>query len=122
MWIGSACSLCYSSPHDRCLAIIQRSSIRHAAGNPNGSVSLSLPAISGLERLPNPKDLLHSLLKQASGLNMRRLEAFPVTDSARRVTRYIKDFSPLRSLPAFAALESDLRNVIVQSMWRNPSI
>ena len=102
--------------------LFDEASIRQASGNPNGSGSLSLPAISNLEGLSDPKDILYSLLKQASGLNMRRLKAFHVTERARWVTRYIKDFSPLRSLPAFAALESDLKKVIVQHGWHNSNV
>lgn len=35
----------------------------------------------------------------------------------QRIAEYIEDFSPLRSLPAFAALEQDLREAIGQRGW-----
>ena len=41
-------------------------SIRQAAGNPNGTVQLNLPSPSIIEGLPNPKRVLHDLLRDAT--------------------------------------------------------
>jgi hypothetical protein len=91
--------------------------IRKAAGNPNGDIPLSLPRLSRLEGFTRPKEHLRQLLKQASGLSARRLDNFPVSFSLRRISSYIDDFSPLRSLSAFNAVENDLRNILKQHGW-----
>lgn len=93
------------------------SALRKAASNPNGSIALQLPDIRRLEHESDPKDVLHELLRQASGLSSRRLKKFSASDCTHRVSDLIDDFSPLRILPAFAALESELRDVIEKSGW-----
>jgi hypothetical protein len=70
-----------------------------------------------LESLPDPKTVLHNCLRRASSLRGRRLRTFPVGQRARRVAELIDDFSPLRALPAFSALESDVQSVVSQSRW-----
>ena len=91
--------------------------INHAAGNSSNRQPLDLPQISRLEDLPDPKTELHERLKQASNLGRRRLATFQVSQRARRVTQFVKDFSPLRRLSAFAALESELQQIIEQQGW-----
>lgn len=91
--------------------------INHAAGNPSNRQSLNLPAINQLEELPDPKTQLYKRLKKASNLSGRRLRKFPVNERARRVTEFIHDFSLLRRLSAFAALESELQQIIEQQGW-----
>lgn len=91
--------------------------INHAAGNSSNRQSLDLPRINRLETLPNPKVELYDRLKLASNLSGRRLRKFPVNERARRVTQYIQDFSLLRRLSAFAALESELQQIIEQQGW-----
>jgi hypothetical protein len=91
--------------------------INHAAGNSSNRQSLDLPPINRLEDLPNPKAQLHDRLRLASNLRGRRLRNFPVSQRARRVTQFVKDFSPLRRLSAFAALESELQQIIEQQGW-----
>jgi len=91
--------------------------IRHAAGNRSGRHPLDLPPIRQLERLPDPKTMLYECLKQASGLSGRRLKRFPVHKRARRVAELIDDFSPLRALSAFKALENDIVEIIERQSW-----
>ena len=91
--------------------------INHAAGNSSNRQSLDLPRINRLETLPNPKVELYDRLKLASNLSGRRLRKFRVNERARRVTQYIQDFSLLRRLSAFAALESELQQIIKQQGW-----
>ncbi len=67
--------------------------------------------------LPDPKRELHEFLKQASGLNRRRLKRFRASQHARRVSEFIDDFSPLRKLPAFTALERDIRRIVQVNGW-----
>jgi hypothetical protein len=75
--------------------LIDEGAIRFAAGNPNSRHTLNLPAL---------KNLLH-----ASGLSGRRLKDFRPHAAAHRVAEFIEDFSPLRQLSAFAALEADIQ-------------
>lgn len=56
--------------------LIDESAIRLAAGNPNGSSPLSVPAVHMLENLPDPKQTLKSLLIEASEKSGRRLAQF----------------------------------------------
>lgn len=93
------------------------SAIRRAAGNPRGSESLGLPELGDLERLPGPKTLLHDALRQASGLSSRRRRRIRVAAWVHRIPEYIDDFSPLRALPAFRALETEVGSVIAKMGW-----
>jgi hypothetical protein len=97
--------------------LFDEASIRRAAGNPNGSVTLLLPDLVTLEKLARPKGILYALIKKATELPSHRRESFPVNSSAKRISQYIKDFSPLRSLSAFAALELDTCNIIHNQGW-----
>ena len=54
--------------------------LRKAASNPNGSTELKLPDIGRLEYEPDPKNVLHEILRQASGLRPGRLRSFSVSD------------------------------------------
>lgn len=91
--------------------------INRAAGNSSNRQSLSLPPINRLETLPDPKTELYERLRQASNLRGRRLGGFPVSEYARDVSEFIQDFSALRALSAFAALESELQQIIMQQGW-----
>ena len=86
--------------------------IRSASGNPNSKVRLDLPRINSLENEPNPKKLLHSLLKEASGLTGRSLTKLNVHKLVHLVADYTEDFSPLRQLPAFQRLEEDIKTTL----------
>ena len=94
--------------------------LRKAAGNPYGRQSLELPDIHQLEELPDPKDILHELLCKASGLTGRRLKQFSsdkVNGCVHRLAELIDDFSPLRALSAFQALETEIKEVIEIQSW-----
>lgn len=97
--------------------LLEEAAIRSAAGNPNGRVPMQMPKLRGVEGIPDPKDCLYQLLRTASGFRGRRLQKFRVRQSARRVAELIDDFSPLRCLPAFATLESDLVAVLRRNQW-----
>ena len=98
--------------------LIDEQAIRAAAGNPSGAEDLSLPPISSLEDIPDPKALLYDCLRKASGLSGRRLHKFRVQQAARRVADYIDDFCACRRLAAFARLENDIQSVLAQHGWR----
>lgn len=91
--------------------------IKLAAGNRSYGEALDLPLLKDMETLPDPKTELHERLKRASGLRGRRLRSFPVGQRARGVAESIEDFSPLRSLPAFRALEDDVTGIIMRCQW-----
>ena len=97
--------------------LVDKMAIRYAAGNKNGRIPLNLPLLTRLEMLPDPKRDLYHLLKQASGLGQHRLKRFRASQRAYRVSEYIDDFSPLRNLPAFTALEHDIRQIIQVNGW-----
>jgi len=86
--------------------------IRAASGNPNGRILLNLPSLQEVEDIPDPKRVLHSLLKHASELHGRRLKDFNPSKQAHRVSEQIDDFHPLRQLSAFQVLENELSDLL----------
>lgn len=88
--------------------LLDESALRLAAGNPNGRVPLSVPPLSRLEALPDPKAILRDLLVLASEATGRRRRRFDDQAARQRVVELIEDFSPLRHLPAFEAFEREL--------------
>jgi hypothetical protein len=90
--------------------IFDERAIRQAAGNPNGTTPLNLPALKRMEDRPYPKDDLRDALKTASELAGRRLKKFNTAQAFWRVVDFLEDFSPLRQLPAFVAFESAVRS------------
>jgi hypothetical protein len=97
--------------------LLDKLAIRRASGNPNGTEELPLPKLNRLERIPDPKETLYQLLRTASGLKGRRLARFQVRNYAPQVSAFIDDFTPLRTLPAFAFLEGELRRVVAEQAW-----
>ncbi|MFA5328146.1 MAG: hypothetical protein WC384_10165 [Prolixibacteraceae bacterium] len=92
--------------------LINADAIKKAAGNRNYRGDVNLPSVKNLERENQPKDILHLLLKNASGLKNRGLKTFNVDQKVHLVADYIEDFSPLRSLTAFQTFEEDLKEVM----------
>ncbi len=99
--------------------LIDETAIKTAAGNRRYAGELELPTARNLELLSDPKDLLYRLLIQASDLSRRRQRSFPVARRARLVTEFVEDFSPLRQLSAFTALEEEVSNAIQGNNWAN---
>lgn len=97
--------------------LFDEAALRKAAGNPRGRQPLQLPDITKLEQQPDPKEILHRLLREASGLTGRRLKQFSVNERVHRVAELMDDFSPLTALPAFQALEADIKQVIQLHSW-----
>jgi hypothetical protein len=97
--------------------LIDEPAIREASGNPMSACALELPRWTALEALPDPKARLHELLREASGLQGRHRRKFRVEPAVHRLADLIEDFSPLRELPAFRALEADLQSVVLNSEW-----
>jgi hypothetical protein len=91
--------------------LFDEQAIRNAAENPNGKIELDLPHLATVEAIADPKATLYEALRTASQLTGRRLQKFEVRRSASRVSDFIDDFSPLRVLPAFQRLETDIQNL-----------
>lgn len=90
--------------------LIEEDALRRGAGTPDGRQPLRMPDTRKLEDLPDPKQTLHELLRQASGHRGRRLRRFD-RDMGRcvhRVAEEIRDFSRLRALPSFRHLEAQV--------------
>ena len=97
--------------------LIDETAIKTAAGNRRYAGELELPTARQLEMISDPKGLLNRLLVQASDLNRRRHKSFPVAKHARLVSEFVEDFSPLRQLSAFAALEEEVSAAIQANNW-----
>ncbi|MBK9443095.1 MAG: hypothetical protein IPN53_18125 [Comamonadaceae bacterium] len=82
--------------------------IRSAVGNPNGVEPLGLPAIKDIESLPDPKELLFAALKIASGQSASRKRRFNPHPYRHRVTELTEDLAPLRQIPSFRHLETQV--------------
>ncbi len=95
--------------------LIDEFALRRAAGNPNGQVSLKMPAIDRLEDIADPKRLLQKLLLDASELSGRRRKKFNPARQAMRLGELIEDYSPLRRLTAFQRVETDTLVVLKES-------
>ena len=92
--------------------LIDEAALRKAAGNPNGTQPLAMPDVQKVEALPDPKKLIGDLLRQASGLQGRRLKRFNRGLSAYRVAEMIGDFGPLYKLAAFQRLAEKVERVV----------
>lgn len=97
--------------------LFDEAAIRRAAGNPNGRIVIDLPRLNTLENLPDPKEILHGLLRSASERSGRRLRQFNVGHSAMQVSQFVDDFAPLRIVPAFQRLEAELQATIGTNGW-----
>lgn len=86
--------------------------LRRAAGKPRGRKPLGMPALDRLEDVADPKRLLHQLLQDASELQGRRLKRLSSETQVHRLAELLEDFAPIRRLPAFAAMERDLRGAL----------
>lgn len=92
--------------------LIDVEAIKKAAGNRNYSGSINLPSINNQEKENQPKNILHDLLKEASGLKSRNLKKFNPDKAVHLVAENIEDFSPLWNLIAFQSFERNLIEVV----------
>jgi hypothetical protein len=98
--------------------LFDEAAIRRAAGNPNGKQILQLPPLARLEKLPDPKAVLYDFLREASGLEGRRRKRLEVSALAVRVADFIEDYTPLRALPAFQALQLAVQEAVQKDGWQ----
>ena len=92
--------------------LIDQDAIKKAAGNRNYNGNINLPLIRNLERESQPKELLHSILREVSGRKSRNLRNFNIDKTVHLVAENIEDYSPLRNLVAFQAFEEQLKKVV----------
>lgn len=97
--------------------LFDESAIRRAAGNPNGMNNLNLPETRFVESIPDPKELLFNIIRESSGLHGARLKKLNPHKRAFLISQSIDDYSPLRSICAFQALENQLKNTLVANGW-----
>lgn len=97
--------------------LIDAEALRRAVGNPNGHVPLTLPSVSSLEDIPDPKGTLTSLLEAATELGQRRLRKFNAGQATTILADVIPSYAPLRALPAFNQLESAIQRAILDCGW-----
>lgn len=93
--------------------------IRLAVGNPNGTASLSLPAVKDIESQLSPKEVLFAALKAASGLNASRKRRFKPHQFRHRVSELTDDLTPLRMLSSFRHLETQVQ-VFLNNLVNTP--
>lgn len=92
--------------------------IRKAAGNPYGLNPLNFPSLNSLESLPDPKNVLFGLIRNSSELSRTRLKKLNVRQCAFRISQFIDDYSPLRSMNAFHAFELELEATLMEHGWK----
>ena len=88
--------------------LFDEQAIRETVSKPNGRTDLELPKMHQMETLSNPKANLRKALETASGLTGGRRKNFGTAETLIQLSQLIEDFSPLRRLPAFSHLESDI--------------
>jgi hypothetical protein len=90
--------------------LFDEAALRKAAGRPTATNPLAMPKLSHIEDEPDPKRLLHDLLRKASGLDGRHSRRFRPVERVHRLAQLIEDFSPLLQLSAFKALNDEVRD------------
>ena len=88
--------------------------LREAAGRPSGTEDLGLPPAQRWDKLADPKRVLYDALRTANGAKGRRAKSFKPGRAAHRLADLITDWTPLRTLNAFARLEADTRTALEQ--------
>jgi hypothetical protein len=97
--------------------LFNETAIREAADNPSGQDRIELPALSSLEQVVDPKEILWELLKKASGRSGRRLKSFDARERTYRLAQILTDYSPLLRVPAFKALDVEVQKTILENGW-----
>jgi hypothetical protein len=88
--------------------LVDPEAIRLAADQ-SSDAKVSLPPVSRLETLPDPKHVLRQTLRDVAAKSGRHHRRFARDMNVRvqRVAAYTSDFSPLRVLPSFQTFEAD---------------
>lgn len=99
--------------------LFDEAAIRRAAGKPNGRNLLTLPNPHSVNNLPDPKQRLFEMIRYSSGLSGARLKKLNPHRCAFLVAQFIEDFSPLRTIEAFQALEQQLSATLLANGWKS---
>ena len=92
--------------------LFNEDAIRKVVGNPYGKRELSLPKISDIETISDPKARLEKLLTDASFPSRRGKKVNIPPNYCVRVAEMIDDFEPLRGLLAFQELEKEIKKTL----------
>lgn len=92
--------------------LFDKEALKKAAGNRNFKGIIDIPSPKNLEGINQPKEKLHNLLREISGLKGRNLDKFNVHQAVHLVADYIEDFSTLRGLNSYNTFEKDLKRVM----------
>jgi hypothetical protein len=94
--------------------LVDEEAIRRVAGRPSGTEPLGLPSLSGVESVPDAKELLRRALETASGTTGRRLKRFKrdFGGQRRRLLEGIDHAGPVSQLSAWRDLETDIATVL----------
>jgi hypothetical protein len=82
--------------------------IRHAAGNPRGTMKLDIPLVGKIESCDAKKVLLNALKGAASGLAKNRLQKFHPEQHRHLIAEQLNNFTALRSLTSFDDFEKEI--------------
>jgi hypothetical protein len=97
--------------------LFNEDAIRKVIGNPNGRQDLSLPKISEIEKIVDPKGRLEEILISASFPSRRGKKVNIPSNYCVRIAEEIDNFEPLRSLSAFQELEKELKSILMLHEW-----
>jgi hypothetical protein len=93
--------------------LLDSKAIRAAAGNPNGTADLALPAARSIEKIADPKARLFSALVAASDLAGRRRRQFK-PEAARHRVAELMCIAKLRQLGSFIHAENQVKRFFEQ--------
>jgi hypothetical protein len=88
--------------------LVSEMALRGASGNPNGRIPLQFPSRRDLERIPDPKSILQTLLMEASGLTGRRRKKFNFSIQRARIPDFLDDWETLLSLSSAKTLYDEI--------------
>lgn len=93
--------------------LLDEEAIRRTAGNPRGTMSLSLPAAHEVERRADPKAILREALVTASGSTGRRRSSVArrFNDHRRSLLERLDLTGPVKNLSGFEALVGEVNAV-----------
>lgn len=88
--------------------LVSENALRGASGNLNGRIPLKLPPRQDLERIPDPKKVLQTLLVEASGLSGRRRKTINFSAQRARIPDFLEDWETLLTLPSAKRLDDEI--------------
>lgn len=88
--------------------LVSERALRGASGNPNGRIPLQFPSWRDLEKIPDPKSILQTLLIEASGLTGRKRKKFNFSLQRARIPDFLDDWETLLSLSSAKTLYDEI--------------